>query len=85
MHEIARHAIHSVETLDVAVHTVTALHDQYKRILQMETQSDESRIKSPSTQKHMEFQVHLLQNLRSRSQANEKRIQNEITLVPLLS
>ncbi|KAI9885707.1 MAG: hypothetical protein M1823_002472 [Watsoniomyces obsoletus] len=81
MHEIARHAIHSFETMDVAVHTVLAMHEQYRRILQTSMESGHRNMtESRSTEKNMAFQVQMLQNLRSRSEANAKRIQNEIAL-----
>ncbi|CAI6337111.1 unnamed protein product [Periconia digitata] len=83
MHDTARHAIHSVETLSVSVKTLEAIsahisalsladhqHHSYHQALQARRR----------VQTHIASQTLMLKNLLLRSQSNEKRLQNEISL-----
>lgn len=75
LHEAARHAIHSSETLGVAVGTVSSLQDQISTAIRSTTEASES------IRMHLNFQVRMLQNLLARAQSNKERLQNEIALV----
>lgn len=82
MHEGARHAVHSFETLSVTVETVEAM-QQHIALL-----ADKSRQASGSepdallqTRTQTAFQARMLRNLLLRSQSNKERLQNEIALV----
>ena len=86
MHETARHAIHSFETLSVSVETVEAMQQQ---VIDLSTQdkrrdgrhaeaSDQIRI-------HLDSQLRMLRSLFRRSQSNKERLQNEIALVGITS
>ncbi|KAF2628863.1 hypothetical protein BU25DRAFT_409878 [Macroventuria anomochaeta] len=81
MHEAARHAIHSFETLSVTVESVEAMQ---KQILYLASKSKPaSGAESEASLrlcKHMEFQAMMLRNLLLRSQSNKERLQNEIAL-----
>lgn len=81
LHDLARHAIHSTEVLEVAVSTLTHLTE-----LKQPTSSKISIECHPSTESSpserlIRFYLTLLQNFHHRSQAVESRIHNEINLV----
>lgn len=82
MHEIARHGIHATEALAVSIETLDAMrkyqstiynHDTLKRILggTQRWQADE----------YTKFQLQALKSLKLRSDSNNKRLENEISLV----
>jgi hypothetical protein len=83
LHEIARHGVHVNETLGVAVRSLCAVQQHHEKF------STERRLVSGSSTRrswdavgdHFKFQVRFLEGLVERSQANNARIQNEITLV----
>jgi hypothetical protein len=82
MHEAARHAIHSFETLSVTVETVEAIHGHVVCLASKMKQEGRSRLEASSqVRTHMAFQVSMLRNLLLRSQSNKERLQNEIALV----
>lgn len=84
LHEIARHATHSSETLDVAVGTVDSMLRQHKEFLEerpVKAKETATVCISKRTAKTLEFQSQMLQNFKLRSQANGERLRNEITLV----
>jgi hypothetical protein len=74
LHDVARHVIHSTETLEVAISTVSQMAAIVKSV-------------EPSTSSHYPSQHRLvlhrqtLSNLRARSQALDARLRNEIALV----
>ncbi|KAL1794636.1 hypothetical protein ACET3X_006452 [Alternaria dauci] len=81
MHEAARHAIHSFETLSVTVETVEAIHGHVVCLASKIKQEGRNRLEASSqVRTHMAFQVSMLRNLLLRSQSNKERLQNEITL-----
>ena len=82
LHEVARHAIHSFETLSVSIETVKALQQQISNLLARRAANDRTAIDALNDIKvRLECQMHMLQNLLLRSQSNKERLQNEIALV----
>ncbi|KAF2443470.1 hypothetical protein P171DRAFT_432717 [Karstenula rhodostoma CBS 690.94] len=81
MHEGARHAIHSFETLSVTVETVKAMQRQ---IVYLADKSRQASGSEPETllqvSTHIAFHIRMLRNLLLRSQSNKERLQNEIAL-----
>ena len=82
MHETARHAIHSFETLSVSVETIEAMQQQLVN-LSTTHQEGGSGCADPSRQirMHLDSQAWMLRSLFLRSQSNKERLQNEIALV----
>lgn len=82
MHEAARHAIHSFETLSVSVETVEAMQ---QRFLYLAGKSKQPSRGGPEAshrlRMHMGARARMLRNLLLRSQSNKERLQNEIALV----
>jgi hypothetical protein len=82
MHEAARHAIHSFETLSVTVETVEAMQRHVVYLASKNKQKSGNESEAPSEVcTHMAFQASMLRNLLLRSQSNKERMQNEIALV----
>ena len=82
LHESARHAIHSSETLSVAMDTINAILSQYEWFSDAgQMYIDTPLIYSRRTRQHFRFQVQMIKNLRARSEANGLRLHNEIELV----
>lgn len=78
MHELARHAIHSTETLTSALVVVRSIIEEQrerKPLLHTASPSD------VNTSRVFQHQKTLLEILLNRSQALERRLQNEINLV----
>jgi hypothetical protein len=76
LHEAARHAIHSTETLSVTVDTVSAIQQHALNL------SNKAKTRaSEQIRAHLESQTRMLQNLLLRSQSNKERLHNEIALV----
>ncbi|ORY18334.1 hypothetical protein BCR34DRAFT_529167 [Clohesyomyces aquaticus] len=80
LHEAARYAIHSFESLGVSVDTVEAMQRQILDISRRSGQSTELARASHQIQMHIESQIRMLRNLERRSQSNKDRLQNEIFL-----
>jgi len=85
LHEIARHAVHVSETLNVALRSLDAIRQHHERF---RTNTDlvrgsNGRRRWDKVRSRFEFQLRFLQGLLQRSEANNARIQNEITLVSL--
>jgi hypothetical protein len=83
LHEIARHGVHVSETLSVAIRSLDAMQHHHERF---RANSDLAGSKNgrrgwDKVGNRFEFQLGLLQGLLQRSEANNARIQNEITLV----
>ena len=83
MHEIARHGVHVSETLSVAIQSLTAMQHHHERF---GANRDLARSMNGLTPwdivgSRFEFQLGILRSLLQRSEANNARIQNEITLV----
>jgi hypothetical protein len=82
LHETARHAIHSFETLSALVETLEAMQQQAVDLSSKTKQrSGELKEASRQVQVHIDFQIRILRSLFLRSQSNKERLQNEITLV----
>lgn len=81
LHEDARHAIHCSETLDVAAEVMGQMKYEQASFHKKYT-ADAISLKTAieKTQGYMSFQLQMLKNFRSRSQANHERLNNEITL-----
>ncbi|OBT38898.1 hypothetical protein VE00_10782 [Pseudogymnoascus sp. WSF 3629] len=81
MHELARHAIHSSETLAVAVETMIGLIQEHEIFL-----NDNASLlvvsiaQSKQTMRVLRSQTALLKCLNLRSKALEERLRNEISL-----
>ncbi|CAG5189834.1 uncharacterized protein ALTATR162_LOCUS12095 [Alternaria atra] len=81
MHEAARHAIHSFETLSVTVETVEAMQRHVVYLASKSKQKSGNEPEAPSqVRTHIAFQASMLRNLLLRSQSNKERLQNEIAL-----
>jgi membrane protein implicated in regulation of membrane protease activity len=81
LHDIARHAIHVSETLDLAVKTIDCMitqHDQF--LADRPGLDDKTKTTQRQIRKRMNFYDHLLGSLRSRSASNKERLLNEIHL-----
>ncbi|CAP91292.1 Pc13g02230 [Penicillium rubens Wisconsin 54-1255] len=78
LHDIARHAIHVNETLDIAVQNIEHILTQHASY----TKSKPDNTSPASEDIHLRLGSwqSFIANLRSRSIANEKRLQNEIQL-----
>jgi hypothetical protein len=82
MHETARHAIHSLETLNVSVEALGALQQQAIDLSTRHKRGDGSHAGvSHQIQTHIESQVQMVRALSLRAQSNKERLQNEIALV----
>lgn len=76
LHDIARHALHVSETLDVAMKTIKRMLERHKDICPSLSDSDvEQGIHS-----ELQFFESYISSLSSRSTSNEKRMLNEIQL-----
>jgi hypothetical protein len=79
MHEAARHATHSFETLSVSVETVEAMQ---QRFLYLAGKSKQPSRGGPEAshrlRMHIDTQARMLRNLLLRSQSNKERLQNEM-------
>jgi hypothetical protein len=82
MHETARHAIHSFETLTVSVETMEAMqHEVIHLPTRYKRAGGNHAEASRQIQTHIDFQIRMLRSLSLRSQSNKERLQNEIALV----
>ncbi len=81
LHDIARHAIHVSETLDVATETmqgILAQHDQF--LTEGAGTGIADRRTSDGVHRQLVFCKNMISNLRHRAESNSKRLQNEIQL-----
>ena len=82
MHETARHAIHSLETLSVSAETVEAMQQQVINLSTTPKREGSGHAEaSHQIQTHIASQIRMFRNLFLRSQSNKERLQNEIALV----
>ena len=82
MHETARHAIHSFETLSVSVETVEAMEQQVTNLSTTHKAGSSDCLDAPQQiQLQLDSQLRMLRSLFLRSQSNKERLQNEIALV----
>ncbi|KAG9198592.1 hypothetical protein G6514_009834 [Epicoccum nigrum] len=75
LHEISRHATHSKETLSVTADSMDAMRQCYLNFHQLANDG-----RWTATQQQISFQGQLIRNLKLRAQANQERLQSEITL-----
>lgn len=80
LHETARHAIHSSETLSVSVETLEAMRQQHLDFMTKKIRNEVGST-DDSIQAHMDNQIGMLRNLLHRSLSNKERLHNEISLV----
>ena len=81
LHDIARHAIHVSETLDLSVKTVKCMmthHDQF--FADGSTPDDRTKKAQRKIQKRLHLYDNLMSSLWSRSASNKERLLNEIQL-----
>jgi len=82
MHEIARHAIHSSETLEMAMETLSRMIQEHQAWFNENVAENASKTVSlKPVRKSLQFQSTLLKCLHLRSKAVEERLRNEINLV----
>ena len=82
LHEAARHSIHSIETLNVALETVSTLQEYVKESSNKSVAGGEASIEANSdAMSQLDFHKRMLRNLLLRAQSNKERLQNEIALV----
>ncbi|KAF1971342.1 hypothetical protein BU23DRAFT_555880 [Bimuria novae-zelandiae CBS 107.79] len=83
LHEIVRHGIHVSETLSVAIRSLDAIQHHHARFRAHNdlVRSEKGCENWDRVGTHFEFQLRFLQALLQRSDANNARIQNEISLV----
>lgn len=77
IHELVRHVIHSIETLDVGARTVRAMRDAHCA----RCRSEKPLVHYHHIQGDLEFYELFLQNLRARASAFDQRLLNEIKSV----
>ncbi|KAF2971315.1 hypothetical protein GQX73_g2262 [Xylaria multiplex] len=76
LHDIARHAIHVTESLDVAVQTVQHILARHNGLIRMMSDKDGAH----QIHSQLQFFESYISSLRCRSSSNEKRMSNEIQL-----
>ena len=79
LHDIARHAIHVSETLDVAADTMEGILVQHDNFLRKEG-AGVGRPTADRIHDQLTFCKHMLGGLQHRAASNHKRLQNEIQL-----
>lgn len=81
LHDIARHAIHVSETLELSIKTFECMMEQHNEFITNRTALDEqTKNTQKKIQKQMKFYHHMVGSLRSRSISNKQRLLNEIQL-----
>lgn len=94
MHELSRHVIHEIETLQISSTTLASLagqHNRYRRSAKAKARHHDSRASPGDTEDEddcgccaseetLSFYHRFLENLSLRAAAFDKRLQNEITL-----
>lgn len=86
MHELARHAIHTSEMLEMTLETLTAIIREHELFFDNNPALPKSiRTISKQTMRDLRFQNTIFKSLHLRSKALEDRLRNEINLVNELS
>lgn len=81
MHDLARHAIHILETLDLAIKTTGTIIRQSTALLGETLVTEQcKRSDSQNVYERLLFFEHMLESLRCRAISNKERLQNEIQL-----
>lgn len=79
LHDIARHAIHVTETLDVTVQNIESISKHH--VIYMDSNpNDQYSAPDQDIRNRLAFFRDYIKNMRHRSTSNEKRLQNEIQL-----
>ena len=82
LHETARHSIHSIETLEIAIECLLAMCQQHTLLYNLNSSKDKLHgVIHTKIHQALQFRLQVLRSLKARSQANEARLRNEITLV----
>jgi hypothetical protein len=82
MHEIARHAIHSSETLGMATETLRSMIEEHELFVRENLSQDAGKIvPAREIRSSLQFQSTILKCLHLRSKAIEERLRNEINMV----
>jgi hypothetical protein len=82
MHEIARHAIHSSETLEMAMETLSQMIQEHQAWFNDNPAENASKTVSlEPIRKPLQYQKTILKCLHGRAKAIEERLRNEINLV----
>jgi hypothetical protein len=82
MHEIARHAIHSSETLEMAMETLSRMIQEHQAWFDDNAAENASKTVSlKPIRKSLQYQNTILKCLHLRAKAIEERLRNEINLV----
>ncbi|KAF2273333.1 uncharacterized protein EI97DRAFT_383950 [Westerdykella ornata] len=85
LHETARHAIHSIETLSVTTKTLQAIRQQILDLSGKGRSATRDSIgASYQLRVHIDLQIQMARNLLLRAHANKERLQNEIALTAKL-
>ncbi|KAF2458657.1 hypothetical protein BDY21DRAFT_340956 [Lineolata rhizophorae] len=81
-HDLARHATHSVETLEVAVNTISHVIQLHEVFLEENKllPGDPAIATRKQVKLQLQFLSCLLENFKFRAQSNKERLQNEINL-----
>lgn len=81
LHDIARHAIHVSETLELAVRTFEHMMEQHDEFISDRPALDEkTKHAQRKIRKRIKFYHHMISSLRARSTSNKQRLLNEIKL-----
>jgi hypothetical protein len=82
MHEIARHTIHSSETLETAMETLLSMIQEHEVFFKENPSGDAGKVMLfRQIRKSLRLQSTILKCLHPRSKAIEERLRNEINLV----
>jgi hypothetical protein len=82
MHEIARHAIHSSETLEMAMETLSQMIQEHQAWFKDNAAEKASKtVPLEPIRKPLQYQSTILKCLHLRAKAIEERLRNEINLV----
>lgn len=79
MHDLARHAIHVSESLDVSLETIGSIIRHHDGILKARSDRISARV-GKTIHSRLQFMENILHSLRSRSDSNQQRLLNEIQL-----
>lgn len=79
MHDLARHAIHVSESLDVSLETIGSILRHHNGLLNARTDRISARV-GKTIHSRLQFMENILHSLRSRSDSNQQRLLNEIQL-----
>lgn len=79
MHDLARHAIHVSESLDVSLQTVASIIRHHDGLVKASPDGKSARV-GKTIHARLQFLENILHSLRSRSNSNQQRLLNEIQL-----